>query len=65
MVIIDGLSEIEYEGGTRVVIGKFDGIHAGHKKLIHMITDKHDDLKSVVFTFSQSITPCHFATSIP
>lgn len=52
MVIIDGLSEIEYEGGTRVVIGKFDGIHAGHKKLIHMITDKHDDLKSVVFTFS-------------
>lgn len=52
MVIIDGLSEIEYAGNTRVVIGKFDGIHAGHQKLIRTITGKDDDLKSVVFTFS-------------
>lgn len=51
MIIIDGLKEIEYEKGTRVVIGKFDGIHAGHQKLIGEITGKNDDLKSVVFTF--------------
>lgn len=52
MIITDGSKEIEYGGNTRVVIGKFDGIHMGHQKLIHMITDKKDDLKSVVFTFS-------------
>ena len=52
MTILDGLSEIEYEGKTRVVIGKFDGIHAGHQKLIRTITGRDDELKSVVFTFT-------------
>ena len=52
MIIIDGLSEIEYSGNTRVVIGKFDGIHAGHQKLIRMVTGHEDSLKSVVFTFT-------------
>lgn len=52
MIIIDGLSEIEYSGTTRVVIGKFDGIHAGHQKLIGMVTGHGDSLKSVVFTFT-------------
>ena len=54
MVILDGLSEIEYSGDTRIVIGKFEGIHLGHQKLINEITSKNDDLKSVVFTFSFS-----------
>ena len=54
MIIIDGLSEIEYSGSTRVVIGKFDGIHAGHQKLIRMVTGHEDSLKSVVFTFTFS-----------
>jgi len=54
MTILDGLSEIEYSGNTRVVIGKFDGIHAGHQKLIRLVTDKEDSLKSVVFTFTFS-----------
>lgn len=52
MIIIDGLEEIEYPGSTRIVIGKFDGIHAGHQKLIRTITSCNDDLKSVVFSFS-------------
>lgn len=52
MIVINGLSEIEYSGYTRVVIGKFDGVHAGHAKLIRTITEKDDDLRSVVFTFS-------------
>ena len=52
MTILDGLSEIEYEGKTRVVIGKFDGIHAGHQKLIRTVTEQKDLLKSVVFTFT-------------
>lgn len=54
MIILDGENEIEYEGKTRVVIGKFDGIHVGHQKLIGEITGKNDDLKSVVFTFKRS-----------
>lgn len=54
MVILDGEKEIGYEGKTRVVIGKFDGIHIGHQKLISEITGKNDSLKSVVFTFKRS-----------
>ena len=52
MIVTDGLKEIEYEGRTRVVIGKFDGIHAGHQKLIRTVTEHTDSLKSVVFTFT-------------
>lgn len=54
MVILDGLKEIEYGVFTRVAIGKFDGIHAGHQKLIKEITSQNDGLKSVVFTFKFS-----------
>jgi len=52
MVIEDGLKEIEYPGETRIAIGKFDGIHAGHQKLIKELTKDEGSLKSVVFTFS-------------
>lgn len=54
MIIIDGTKEIEYSGNTKIVIGKFDGIHVGHQKLIHEITDEEDGLKSLVFTFTYS-----------
>lgn len=37
---------------TAVAIGKFDGIHRGHQKLIEVIQGMHErGLKSVVFTF--------------
>jgi len=52
MIVTNGLNEIEYNGRTRVVIGKFDGIHAGHQKLIRTVTQHKDMLKSVVFTFT-------------
>ncbi|MCR5311658.1 MAG: FAD synthetase family protein [Lachnospiraceae bacterium] len=51
MIITDGLSEIEYKS-TRVVIGKFDGIHLGHRRLIREITGKKDGTKALVFTFT-------------
>lgn len=54
MIILDGLKEIEFDGKTRVVIGKFDGIHLGHQKLISEITGRNDGIKSVVFTFKRS-----------
>ena len=43
--------EIEYEGSTCVAIGKFDGIHLGHQKLIKEMV-KENSLLPVVFTFS-------------
>ncbi len=54
MLIINGLHEIEYSGETFVAIGKFDGIHAGHRKLIKNLAEsaKAAGLKSVVFTFA-------------
>lgn len=54
MEIIDGLKEIDFAGNTRIAIGKFDGIHAGHRRLIRELTKKQDELKSLIFTFSFS-----------
>ena len=41
---------------TAVAIGKFDGIHLGHKKIIQTLTDvsKEIGLKTVVYTFDKN-----------
>lgn len=54
MIIIDGTKEIEYGGNTAIVIGKFDGVHVGHKRLIRETVNREDGLKSLVFTFTFS-----------
>ncbi|MBQ7614202.1 MAG: bifunctional riboflavin kinase/FAD synthetase [Butyrivibrio sp.] len=52
MEIISETTEFHIEDKTAVAIGKFDGIHLGHKKLLDIILrQKADGLKSVVFTF--------------
>ncbi len=52
MLIISETTEFHIEGKNAVAIGKFDGIHLGHKKLLDIILQqKKDGLKSVVFTF--------------
>ena len=52
MDIISETTEFHIDGKTAVAIGKFDGIHLGHKKLLDIILqEKKDGLKSVVFTF--------------
>lgn len=39
-----------------IALGKFDGIHVGHRKLIdEVIKRKSEELKSAVFTFDKSI----------
>ena len=55
MEIITRLDELNIKDKTAVAIGKFDGIHIGHKKLLRYIIDqKQDGLKATVFTFEPS-----------
>ncbi len=52
MQIICGTTDFEIEEKSAVAIGKFDGIHQGHQKLLDCITgQKEQGLKAVVFTF--------------
>ena len=61
MKIISGTTQFHIEKKSAVAIGKFDGIHLGHKKLLSYILDqKQDGLISVVFTFDP--TPEEFFT---
>lgn len=55
MQIITRLEELNIDTKTAIAMGKFDGIHLGHRKLLQMILDqKQDGLKAAVFTFEPS-----------
>ncbi len=55
MEIITRLDELNINVKTAIAMGKFDGIHMGHKKLLGKILDqKQDGLKATVFTFEPS-----------
>lgn len=55
MRIISWQEQFRIIDRTAVAIGKFDGIHLGHHKLLDEIIKAHEDgLKSVVFTFEPS-----------
>ncbi len=52
MQIIHGTTDFKLEEKSAVAIGKFDGIHQGHQKLLNCILEqKEQGLKAVVFTF--------------
>lgn len=52
MEIITGTTQFEIEEETAVAIGKFDGIHIGHRRLLEEILEaKKEGLKACVFTF--------------
>lgn len=52
MVIIKHTTEFQTEEGTAVSLGKFDGLHQGHRLLIDRILDKKQEgLASLIFTF--------------
>ncbi len=54
MQIISGTTEINWEQHTAVAIGKFDGIHQGHRRLRdQIIRAKKDGLAATVFTFTR------------
>ncbi len=55
MQIISGTTQFRIEKPTAVAIGKFDGLHLGHRKLLReIIAQKEDGLKAAVFTFDPS-----------
>lgn len=52
MEIIVGTTEFELEQPTAVAIGKFDGVHLGHRRLLEEIIEKKKEgLAACVFTF--------------
>lgn len=54
MKIINDTLDFWIPENSAVTLGKFDGIHKGHQKLMKRILEKEEQgLKSVVFTFGQ------------
>lgn len=52
MEIIHGTTDFEIKADTAVAIGKFDGVHLGHKKLLaEVLAAKKQGLLATVFTF--------------
>lgn len=52
MKIITGTTQFEIKEPTAVAIGKFDGIHVGHRKLLEeILAERQEGLKACVFTF--------------
>lgn len=55
MKIIENTTEFNINENTAVAIGKFDGFHRGHQKLLAKLNEqKKRGLKTVVFTFVPS-----------
>lgn len=55
MQIIHGTTEFELPHKSAIAIGKFDGIHLGHRKLIdNILEQKNNGCLAVVFTFDPS-----------
>ncbi len=64
MKIIENTTEFYIEEATAAAIGKFDGFHRGHQKLLGQVRQQQEQgLKSVVFTFVPS--PAAFFSSSP
>jgi len=64
MKIIENTTKFQIEEPTAVAIGKFDGFHLGHQKLLRQLqTQKSKGQKSVVFTFVPS--PAAFFSGTP
>ena len=66
MKIITELDKLNIREKTAVAIGKFDGIHVGHKELLSKILEKKKDgLKATVFTFDPSPEEFFVGHSVP
>ena len=52
-----GTREFQIKEPTAVTIGKFDGLHRGHQKLLqHILEQKKNGLEATIFTFASNPT---------
>ncbi len=52
MEFINQLSQLHIKEKTAVTLGKFDGLHRGHKKLLNQVLRKREEgYRSAIFTF--------------
>ena len=70
MQVFSDIDELRASGiakkGTAVAIGKFDGVHPGHRKLLSEIKkEKGKGLSSLVFTFERSVGDLFSGTRSP
>ena len=55
MQIYSGLDSFYSVEDTAIAIGKFDGVHRGHRKIIEELFRKTaDDMRTCIFTFDPS-----------
>lgn len=65
MKIISGQTNFVIPEKTALAIGKFDGIHLGHMKLVEAILrQKENGLKAAIFTFDPSIEEIFTGTDV-
>ena len=57
MNYVTGTTKFHIRGPSAVSLGKFDGLHRGHQKLIGRVLSKRQQgLTSVIFTFEKNPT---------
>lgn len=57
MNYVTGTTKFHMERPSAVSLGKFDGLHRGHRKLIqHVLDKKEEGLQAVIFTFEKNPT---------
>lgn len=54
MIYVTDNTDYKIEYKTAITIGKFDGIHKGHQKLISKIKEKSPEMKTVLYTFDMN-----------
>jgi len=57
MNYVTGMTEFHMDRPSAVSLGKFDGVHRGHQKLIQQVLEqKEQGLQTVIFTFEKNPT---------
>lgn len=63
MIYVTDTTDYTIEYKTAITIGKFDGIHKGHQKLISKIKEKSPEMKTVLYTFDMN--PASKVSDVP
>lgn len=56
MKYINKIEDLDIKNKTAITLGKFDGVHVGHQKLINNVISKREEgFRSVLFTFDKPV----------